>query len=118
MSCKLQKEYPNRNVKIIERNGETFRLISAMSVKGKYSISSIHHDIFVLDELFDKNLDVIWDECLDVVFEFRRIFNEMKRIEGISYQLASARAKKLALEIVQDRYIDKLGMDKYDEIFF
>ena len=116
MPCRIQKDYPGRNVKIVERNGETFRLISAKTVKGKYSISTKYHDIFVLEELFDKNLDIVWDECLDIVFEFRKIFNELKEL-GLPPKSASPRAKKQAIEVVQARYIDKIGKDKYLEIF-
>ena len=38
MPCKLQKNYPGRDVKEITKNDELFRLISAETVKGKYSI--------------------------------------------------------------------------------
>ena len=116
MPCKLQKNYPGRDVKEITKNDELFRLISAETVKGKYSISAKVNDIFVLKSLYDLNSDIVWNECIDIVLEYRLLMAKMVEA-GVSPKSATSKAKKEAIDKVQARYIDELGKAKYLEIF-
>lgn len=116
MPCKIQKVYDGRDVKEVVRDDETFRLISAKTVKGKYSISAKHNDAFILKELYDLGLDVVFNECIDIILEYRTLLQKMIDA-GVSARSATAKAKKEAFDKVQAQYIDKLGKDEYLEIF-
>jgi len=116
MPCKIQKVYDGRDVKEVTRDDEVFRLVSAETVKGKYSISAKFNDAFILKELYDLGLDIVFDECVDIILEYRTLLQKMVDA-GVSAKSATAKAKKEAFDIVQARYIDKLGKDKYLEIF-
>ena len=116
MPCKIQKVYDGRDVKEVIRDDEVFRLVSAETVKGKYSISAKFNDAFVLKELYDLGVDIVFDECVDIIIEYRTLLQKMVDA-GVSAKSATAKAKKEAFDIVQARYIDKVGKDKYLEIF-
>ena len=116
MACVIQKEYPNNDVKIIEHNGISYRLVSEESVKGKYSISAKYNDVFVLKELFDKDNDLVWREVIDIIVEYRALIQKMID-SGVSPKSATAKAKKTAFDVVQARLIDEVGKDAYLQVF-
>ena len=116
MPCKIMKVYDGRDVKEVIRDEEVFRLVSAETVKGKYSISAKYNDAFVLKELFDLGDEVVFNECIDIIVEYRILLQKMVDA-GVSAKSATAKAKKEAFDIVQARYIDTLGKEKYLQIF-
>lgn len=116
MPCKIMKVYDGRDVKEVIRDEEVFRLVSAETVKGKYSISAKYNDAFVLKELFDLGEEVVFNECVDIIVEYRILLQKMVDA-GVSAKSATAKAKKEAFDIVQARYIDTLGKEKYLQIF-
>jgi len=116
MPCKIMKVYDGRDVKEVIRDEEVFRLVSAETVKGKYSISAKYNDAFVLKELFDLGEEVVFNECVDIIVEYRILLQKMVDA-GVSAKSATAKAKKEAFDIVQARYIDALGKEKYLQIF-
>lgn len=116
MPCKICKVYDGRDIKEVIRDEEVFRLVSAETVKGKYSISAKYNDAFILKELYDLGLDIVFNECVDIILEYRNLMQKMVDA-GISAKSATAKAKKEAFDKVQAKYIDKIGKDKYLEIF-
>lgn len=116
MPCKIMKVYEGRDVKEVVRNDEVFRLISAETVKGKYSISAKYNDAFILKSLYDLGLDVVFDECVDIIIEYRELLQKMVDA-GVPAKSATSKAKKEAFDKVQAQYIDKLGKKEYLEIF-
>ena len=97
MPCKIMKVYEGRDVKEVIRNDEVFRLISAETVKGKYSISAKYNDAFILKSLYDLGLDVVFDECVDIIIEYRELLQKMVDA-GVPAKSATSKAKKEAFD--------------------
>lgn len=116
MACIIQKDYPDRDVKIIEHEGITYRLVSEEKVKDKYSISAKYNDIFILKELFDKDNELVWREVIDIIVEYRMLIQKMKEA-GVPPKSITSKAKKTAFETVQARLIDEYGKEAYLEVF-